>query len=342
MAGAVRNAVEGLAENGVLEVDTARSAMQEMMQGEVSPVLTSAFLTLLTLDRCTPEVVSAMAETMRGHALSVDIPAGAPTVDIVGTGGDGKNTFNISTAASFVVAAAGARVVKHGNRAASSSSGSADVLEALGARLDVGPDVAGRILAESGFTFLFARQYHPAMKHVGPIRAELGIKTVFNILGPLTNPGKPDCMVCGVFAPQLGSLFVQVFKLLGMQRALVVHGKEVLDELSIAGPSMVWELRDGGMTEYTVSPADFGLETHPLSEVSGGTAAVNAREMAEILDGRGRAAVVDMVLMNAAAALYVTGNADTFASAADLAKRAMKDGRAAAVLKNYVAGTTQT
>merc|ERR1719424_647638 len=216
------------------------------MNGGGTPAQIGAFLALLNLDRCTSEIVTRLASTMREHAVVVQVPRdGGSIIDIVGTGGDGQDTFNISTAAALVAAGAGAMVVKHGNRAATSKSGAADILEALGARLELDAKEVAPVLSASGFAFLFARSYHPAMRHVGPVRQQLGIRTVFNILGPLTNPARPDCMLAGVFSATLGRLYAEVFRSLGMKRALVVHGLEGLDELSITGASKVWELMDG-------------------------------------------------------------------------------------------------
>ncbi|CAE8711893.1 unnamed protein product [Polarella glacialis] len=265
---------------------------------------------------------------------------GGPIVDIVGTGGDGQDTFNISTAAGLLAAGAGARIVKHGNRAATSKSGAADIIEALGAKLEIMPSDVSAVLDAGSFVFLFARSYHPAMKHVGPIRHELGIRTVFNILGPLTNPARPDAMVCGVYTPVLGRLFVEVFKMLGMSRALVVHGCEGLDELSIEGASKVWELHQSGeITEYEVRPSDFGLDAHPLSEVAGGTPEENAAEMRELLSGRGRTAVRDMIVMNASAALYAAGKVADFKSGCVAARAALADGRAIQTLDAYISAS---
>jgi len=298
-----------------------------------------AFLALLSLDRCHSGIIHALADVMRSSAVSVDIPRddGSNVVDIVGTGGDGHDTFNISTAAGLVASGAGARVVKHGNRAASSKSGAADILEAMGARLELAPSEVCTTLAASGFAFIFARSYHPAMRHVGPVRQELGIRTVFNILGPLTNPAKPDGIVCGVFAASLGQLFAEVFKMLGMRQALVVHGCDGLDELSIAGPSKVWELKnDGSISHYEVQPADFGLEVHPLSEIVGGTPAENAVEMKELLAGRGRQAVRSAVVMNAGAALYIAGKAASVKEGVVLAEAALQDGSATKAAEAYI------
>eukprot|EP00435_Cladocopium_sp_Y103_P074389 s171_g48.t1 len=339
--GSVKACVKALASGASLTGEEASSAMREIMGGEASPAQVGAFLALLTLEKCSSEIVHSLAHVMRSNALPVEVPRSADdlVVDIVGTGGDGQDTFNISTAAGLLAAGAGVRIVKHGNRAASSKSGAADILEALGAQLEVGPSQVAPVLAAGSFAFLFARSYHPAMKHVGPIRLELGIRTVFNILGPLTNPAKPDAMVCGVYTASLGRLFVEVFKLLGMKRALVVHGCEGLDELSIEGRSKVWELKDGEIKEYEVQPSDFGVSPHPLSEVAGNSPEENAIEMRELLKGGGRLAVREMVLMNASAALYVAGKVPDFKAGTEVAKAALGNGSAIKTLDAYVAAS---
>jgi len=340
--GAVKAAVKTLASGAVLEPVAATDAMRELMSGDATPAQVGSFLSLLSLDRCRSEIVHALADVMRGNATPVELQRnGDLIVDIVGTGGDGQDTFNISTAAGLVAAGAGAKIVKHGNRAATSKSGAADFLEALGAKLELAPADVPKVLGAGGFAFLFARSYHPAMKHVGPIRLELGIQTVFNILGPLTNPAKPDGMVCGVFSETLGLMFAEVFKMLGMKKALVVHGMEKLDEFSIAGPTKVWELANGEIKEpYLVQASDFGLDSHPLSEVAGGSAEDNVAELREMFSGTvRRPAVRDMVLMNAAAALYVAGKAADFKSGVELARAAITDGRAAASVEAYVASS---
>lgn len=318
-------------------------AFRVIMEGNGTPAQVGVYLALLNLDRCTSDIVTRLASTMRDAAVVVEVPRndGKSIVDIVGTGGDGQDTFNISTASALVAAGAGAKVVKHGNRAATSSSGAADVLEALGARLELSAEEVAPVLQASGFAFLFARSYHPAMRHVGPVRQQIGIRTVFNILGPLTNPVKPDCMMAGVFSPVLGRLYAEVFRSLGMKRALVVHGMEGLDELSIAGPSKVWELKDGEIKEYEVNPVDtFGVKSHPLDAVRGGDAEANAKEMRELLSGGGRAAVRDMVLINSAAALYVSGEADSLKTGVAMADKAMTSGKASEVVEAYVQATT--
>ncbi|CAE8603369.1 unnamed protein product [Polarella glacialis] len=339
--GAVKAALKVLESGKDLEPAAASAAMKELMAGEATAAQTGAFLALLTLDRCKPGIIHALAHVMRESANPVEIQrSSGPIVDIVGTGGDGQDTFNISTAAGLLAAGAGARIVKHGNRAATSKSGAADIIEALGAKLEIMPSDVSAVLDAGSFVFLFARSYHPAMKHVGPIRHELGIRTVFNILGPLTNPARPDAMVCGVYTPVLGRLFVEVFKMLGMSRALVVHGCEGLDELSIEGASKVWELHQSGeITEYEVRPSDFGLDAHPLSEVAGGTPEENAAEMRELLSGRGRTAVRDMIVMNASAALYAAGKVADFKSGCVAARAALADGRAIQTLDAYISAS---
>jgi len=339
--GAVKAAVKTLSAGKDLDAAEASDAMHEIMAGTATAAQMGAFLSLLSLDRCGPGIIHALADVMRNNAIPVEVPRdGGPVVDIVGTGGDGQDTFNISTAAGILAAASGARIVKHGNRAASSKSGAADILEALGARLEIAAADVPKVLAAGNFAFLFARSYHPAMRHVGPVRQELGIRTVFNILGPLTNPARPDAMVCGVFSPSLGRLFAEVFQMLGMKRALVVHGCEGLDELSIAGPSKIWELsEDGKIAEYEVRPSDFGVEPRPLTEVAGGTPEENVIELRELLAGGGRTAVRDMVLMNASAALYVAGKASSFKEGVTLAKTAFGDGRATRSCEAYVAAS---
>jgi len=340
--GAVKDAVKALAAGAELQPAAASDAMRELMAGEATPAQVGAFLSLLSLERCHSGIVHALADVMRSNAIPVEVPRDKGlVVDIVGTGGDGQDTFNISTAAALVMAGAGAQVVKHGNRAASSKSGAADVLEAMGGRLELGAAEVSSVLSASGFSFVFARSFHPAMRHVGPIRLELGIRTVFNILGPLTNPARPDGIVCGVFSPVLGQLFAEVFKMLGMQRAFVVHGCEGLDELSIAGPSKVWELKaDGSICHYEVQPSDFGMEPHPLSEISGGTAAENATEMGELFAGNGRKAVRAAVALNAGAGLCVAGRAPDFKAGTAMALAALDDGSAAKAAHAYVAAST--
>eukprot|EP00405_Crypthecodinium_cohnii_P013713 CAMPEP_0206455568 /NCGR_PEP_ID=MMETSP0324_2-20121206/21834_1 /ASSEMBLY_ACC=CAM_ASM_000836 /TAXON_ID=2866 /ORGANISM="Crypthecodinium cohnii, Strain Seligo" /LENGTH=345 /DNA_ID=CAMNT_0053926305 /DNA_START=211 /DNA_END=1248 /DNA_ORIENTATION=+ len=339
--GAVKAAVKTLHAGKEISPQDASEAMKEIMSGGATQAQIGAFLALLTLDKCGPGIIHALADVMRSEALTVELSREPGfVVDIVGTGGDGQDTFNISTAAGIIAAGAGARVVKHGNRAASSKSGAADILEALGAKLEVMPDRVPGVLEASNFCFLFARSYHPAMKYVGPARLEIGIRTVFNILGPLTNPAKPDGIVCGVYSASLGSIFAEVFKMLGMKRAMVVHGCEGLDELSIAGPSKVWELsEDGAIKEYEVSPSTFGLETRPLKEVAGGTPEENVKELGQLLAGGGRPAVLDMILMNAAAALYVAGKAKTLLEGVAVARAALPDGRATRAAAEFVKAT---
>lgn len=348
MGRAVKAAVKVLAgpDRDKLTPEDAAEAMKELMSGEATSAQTAALLALLREDLWTPSLIAAFAGVMRANATPVEIPRGNDLgliVDIVGTGGDGQDTFNISTAAALVAAGAGARVVKHGNRAASSKSGSADILEALGARLELEPAEVPSVLAAAGFTFLFARTYHPAMRFVGPVRQELGIKTIFNILGPITNPARPDCILLGTAFRNIARETAETCKLLGMKRALVVHGYEGLDEISPDGLTMVFELKeDGTIEKYDVSPSDFGVDKHSLSEVAGGTPAENAVEMRDLLAGGGRAAVRDMVLMNAGAALYICGKASSFKEGVVMCRAGIADGRAAGVIKAYTEASQKT
>jgi anthranilate phosphoribosyltransferase len=270
---------------------------------------------------------------MQAHAEPVPV---ADVIDICGTGGDGIDTFNVSTAAGFVVAGAGARVAKHGNRAMSSQCGSADILEALGARLDLGGAAAARVIEECGFCFLFAQRFHPAMKHVAGPRRELGVRTVFNLLGPLTNPARPKGQLAGVGAKALAPLMAEAFRLRGMERAMVVHSADGLDEISPAGVTYTWTVSGDAVTPGEVTPETFGLPAHPLASVRGSGPAENAAALRAVLGGA-EGPVTDFVLMNAAAACHVAGLAPDLSAGVDVAREAIASGRALNVLDRYVA-----
>jgi len=333
----IQDAIKALVDGDGLTAELARGAMEELMTGSATPSQVGAFLAGLRIRGETPEVVAACAEVMQSHADPVPAP---DVIDICGTGGDGADTINVSTAAGIVVAAAGGRVAKHGNRAMSSRCGSADVLEALGARLDLdGPKVA-QAIDSCGFAFLFAQQFHPAMKHVAGPRRELGVRTVFNMLGPLTNPARPRGQLAGVGAKHLAPLMAQAFALRGMERAMVVHSADGLDEISPAGVTYAWIVSDGKVTEKELQPADFGLPAHPLTSVAGGDPADNARTLLAVFDGE-EGAIADFVVMNAAAACYVAGLASDFRSGAELAREAIASGRARKVLDRYIAVTQE-
>jgi anthranilate phosphoribosyltransferase len=328
----IQDCIRLLAEGEPLDGARAAGAMDEIMTGNATPAQIGAFLAALRVRGETAEVVAACARAMQQHAEPVPVD---DVIDICGTGGDGIDTLNVSTAAGFVVAGAGARVAKHGNRAMSSKCGSADVLEALGARTDLGGEQAARVINGCGFGFLFAQRFHPAMKHVAGPRRELGIRTVFNMLGPLTNPARPRGQLAGVGAKALGPLMAEALALRGMKRAMVVHSADGLDEISPAATTHAWLIEDGAIAERDLTPEDFGLDRHPLDAVSGGDPAHNAQVVRDVISGAGGPAA-DFVVLNAAAACYVAGLAPGLRSAAALARESIASGRAAKVMERYV------
>ena len=274
--------------------DEARDTMQEIMRGDATQAQIAGFLVALRAKGETADEIAGCAEAMREHVLQVK-PKRDDLVDIVGTGGDGANTYNISTAAALVAAGAGAGIAKHGNRAASSATGAADVLEALGFRLDLEPERIEQSIDELGFGFLFAQAHHPAMRHAAPVRRELGTRTVFNVLGPLTNPAGARALMLGVYSPSLTRTLAEALVQLGATRAFVVHGAGGIDELSPCGPNLVCEVDDGSVREYELDPLELGVERCDPSELRGGDPATNAQALRDVLDGADgghRAAVV--------------------------------------------------
>jgi anthranilate phosphoribosyltransferase len=324
-----------------LDEPTAAEAMDEMMGGTATHAQAAALLTALKIKGETIDEIAGMARGMRARAVQVRLPAELDAVDTCGTGGDHAGTFNISTTAAFVVAAAGQPVAKHGNRAATSQCGSADVLEALGARIDLGPEAVARCVSEAHFGFMFAPAYHPAMKHVAPVRRELGFRTVFNMLGPLTSPAGVRRQVVGVADPALVRPMAEVLLRLGTKRALVAHGEDGLDEFSISAPTLVAEVDGdaGQVREYHITPADAGLEAAPREALRGGDAATNARMVRGILAGEIDGACADVVCLNAGAALYVADRADTLAEGVRLAREQLWPDRALRALGAFVALT---
>ncbi|HEY5475683.1 MAG TPA: anthranilate phosphoribosyltransferase [Tepidiformaceae bacterium] len=329
----MQDVIRSLTEGERTTASQTADAIEAIMTGAATPAQIGAFLAALRIRGETPEIVAACLEVMHAHAEPVPVD---DVIDLCGTGGDGIDTFNVSTAAGFVVAAAGARVAKHGNRAASSKCGSADLLEALGARIDLGGQQAAQVIESCGFCFLFAQRFHPAMRHVGGPRREMGIRTVFNLLGPLTNPAKPRAQLVGVGAQGLGPLVAQTLALRGMKRAMVVHSADGLDEISPAGITHAWVVGEGVVREQELRPSDFDLPEHPLAAVRGGDPAENAGTMLAVLDGH-EGAMTDFVLMNAAAGCYVAGLVPDFASGTALAHEALASGRAREVFDHYVA-----
>ncbi|MGI8606178.1 MAG: anthranilate phosphoribosyltransferase [Gaiellaceae bacterium] len=313
----------------------SREVMNGIMRGEATPAQIGGFLVALRLKGETADEIAGCAEAMRSHVLAV-APERDDLVDTAGTGGDGTRTFNISTAAALVAAAAGAGVAKHGNRAVSSASGSADVLEALGFSLELEPERIARSIDELGFGFLFAPSHHPAMRHAAPVRKELAARTVFNVLGPLTNPAGARAQVVGVYAPELVPTIADVLAQLGARRAFVVHGAGGVDELSPAGPNLVCEVVDGHVVNRQVDPADFGVPRCRPEDLTGGTPAENAATVREIFRGE-RGAKREAVLLNAAGAVAAGAHAEDLEEGYLIASAALDSGAAAARLDELVA-----
>jgi anthranilate phosphoribosyltransferase len=312
--------------------------MRAIMRGEVSPTMTAAILTGLRVKKETVGEIAGAASVLREFALPVPVRDRTHLVDIVGTGGDGASSFNISTASMFVVAAAGARVAKHGNRSVSSKSGSADVLEALGANIELQPEQVAACIAETGIGFMYAPVHHPAMKVVAPVRREMGVRTLFNILGPLTNPANAPGILMGVFHPDLVGIQVRVLQELGAQRALVVWGRDGMDELSLGAATLVGELRDGVVREYEVHPEDFGIAMAHTRNLRVADAADSKAMLLAALDGA-PGLPLEIVALNAGAALYVAGVAGSIADGIERARAAIASGAARARLEAVVATT---
>ena len=330
----VQQALARLLDGHDLSRDEARAVMNEVMEGEATPAQIGGFLVALRLKGETADEIAGCAEAMRAHVLAVR-PSRDDLVDTAGTGGDGAHTINISTAAALVAAAAGAGVAKHGNRAVSSASGSADVLEALGFRLELPPARIEQSIDELGFGFLFAPTHHPAMRHAAPVRRELAARTVFNVLGPLTNPAGARAQVVGVYAPALVRTIAEVLVQLGARRAFVVHGAGGIDELSPAGPNLVCEVVDGGVHEREIDPLELGVPRCDPDELRGGTPDENAAAIHAVFNGEngGRRSAV---LLNAAGAIAAAGHARELREGLGLAKDALDSGAAATRLEELI------
>ncbi len=314
------------------------SLMRTIMSGEVSPVLIGAIITGLRVKKETIGEIAAAAEVMREFATKVPVPDEPHLIDTCGTGGDGAHSFNISTAAMFVAAAAGAKIAKHGGRSVSSKSGSADVLEALGVNINLTPEQVARSIAEVGVGFMFAPSHHGAMKHAAPVRRELGVKTIFNILGPLTNPAGARQQVMGVFHEDLVGIQARVLQRLGSRRVMIVHGAEGLDEISISGPTQVAELKDGDIAEYTIAPQDFDLGVHDLSAIRVQSVEQSRSLLLGALSNEAGAAR-DIVAFNAGASIYIAGLAPTLGGGVEKALAAIASGAARKKLDAFVAFT---
>ena len=330
-----QDALKRIIEHREIFHDEMISLMRQIMGGEVSPVMIAAIITGLRVKKETIGEIAASAQVMRELSTKVDIADGGRLVDTCGTGGDGAHTFNISTAAAFVAAAAGARIAKHGGRSVSSQSGSADVLEALGVNINLTPEQTARCIAEVGFGFMFAPNYHSAMKHAAPVRRELGIRTLFNILGPLTNPAGAQQQLLGVFHPDLVGIQARVLQRLGSRHVLVVHGEDGLDEITLSGNTLVAELKDGDVREYTVHPQQFGMGTSSLQDLNAPDVQASRAMLLGVLDNRPGPAR-DIVQLNAGAAIYLAGLGDTLELGVKQAGEIIASGAAKAKLAQLV------
>jgi anthranilate phosphoribosyltransferase len=314
--------------------DEMLALMRRIMSGEMSPVMIAALAMGLRVKKETVGEIAAAAQVMREFATPVPVADRTGLVDIVGTGGDSSHTFNISTASMFVAAAAGARVAKHAGRSVSSTSGSADVVEALGAHIMLSPEQVAECLAETGIAYMFAPNHHAAMKHAAPVRKELGVRTIFNILGPLTNPASAPHILMGVFHPDLVGIQVRALQRLGAEHALVVYGKDGMDEVSLGAATLVGELKDGEITEYEIHPEDFGLQMSSSRNLKVASAAESIAKIREVLDNQAGPAR-DIVLLNSGTALYTAGVASSIAEGVDRAREAVASGAARAKLEQF-------
>lgn len=330
----IKEAIIRLSQKQDLSYDEAEQVMNEIMEGKATDVQMSAYLTALSLKGETIDEITASAAGMRAHCIK--LLHNMDVLEIVGTGGDGANSFNISTTASLVIAAAGVPVAKHGNRAASSKSGAADVLEALGVQIDLPPEQSAQLLKKIQICFLFAQNYHIAMKYVAPIRKELGIRTVFNILGPLSNPAGANMELMGVYEEELVEPLAQVMAKLGVVRGMVVYGQDKLDEISMSAPTSVCEIRDGWFQSYEITPEQFGYTRCTKEELEGGTPEENAEITRKILSGEDRGAKRCAVCLNAGAAIYIAGKAETMEEGIRMAERLIDEGAAAGKLEQFI------
>lgn len=331
---ALKTILPGLTGGALLSPESAKTAFAAIMSGEEPPAAIAAFLTALRMRGETVSDIVAAAETMRANAIRVTAPAGA--IDMCGTGGDGAHTLNISTAATFVVAGLGVPVAKHGNRAQSSRTGAADVLEALGVKIGLAPEAASHCLAEAGSVFLFAQTHHPAMKHVAPVRAALGFRTIFNLLGPLASPAGVTRQLVGVFAPEWIDPVAEALRRLGAERAMVVHGSDGLDEITTTGPTDAAILSGGKIERLKISPEQCAVPVAASNELKGGDAAFNAAALRSVLDGAA-GPYRDIVCMNAAAALVVAGQANRMNDGVALARKSLDEGLARGALDRLIA-----
>ena len=333
----IKEAIEKIVSKQDLTYDEAYTVMNEIMTGQTTPTQNAAFLAALSTKSTRAETIdeiSGCAQAMRERAEKVEVSV--PVMEIVGTGGDHANTFNISTCSAFVAAAGGVKIAKHGNRAASSRCGTADFLEASGANIQQDQELCTKMLNEVGMCFLFAQKYHTSMKYVGSIRRELGIRTVFNILGPLTNPAKPEYFLLGVYDEYLVEPLAKVLSSLGVKRGFVVYGQDKMDEISASAPTTVSEIRDGFYRMMVIRPEDFGLERGTKDEVLGGTPADNVEIAKKLLSGEDRGTKRTAILLNAGAALYIAGKASDMKEGVKLAAEILDSGAALKTYEDFV------
>ena len=332
----IKEAIVKIVNKEDLTYDEAFAVMNEIMSGETSPTQNAAFLSALSTKSAgaeTTDEIAGCAAAMRAHAMTVE--TGMELFEIVGTGGDNSHSFNISTTSAIIAAAGGMKVAKHGNRAASSKCGAADCLEALGVNINQSPEKCIELLREVGICFFFAQKYHSSMKYVGAIRKELGFRTVFNILGPLTNPGKPSTQILGVYAEYLVAPLAQVLINLGVKRGMVVYGRDKLDEISLSAPTSICEINNGWIKNFVITPEDFGFERCTRDDLKGGSPSENAAITLAILRGE-KSYKRNAVLLNAGAALYIGGKAASFKAGVELAAELIDSGKALATLENFI------
>ena len=336
----IKEAIEKVVSKQDLTYDEAYTVMNEIMNGETSQVQNAAYLAALSTKSAKAETIdeiSGSAAAMRDHALKVEHDM--DVLEIVGTGGDHAGSINISTTAAFLIAAAGIKVAKHGNRAASSKSGAADCLEALGINISLAPETCVKLLKEINICFLFAQKYHASMKYVGAVRKELGIRTVFNILGPLTNPAHPTTMLLGVYDEYLLDPLAQVLMSLGVKRGMVIYGQDCLDEISLSAPTSVCEFKDGWFKRYIIQPEDFGFTRCKKDDIKGGTPEENAAITRAILSGQEQGPKRDIVLLNAGAAIYLGGKAASITDGIDVARSLIANGAGLRKVEEFVKGS---
>lgn len=335
----IQEAIKKIVTNDDLTYDEAAQVMDEIMTGTATEAQSAAFLTALRFKGETIDEITACASVMREKALHIN-PL-TDTLDIVGTGGDGTGTFNISTTAAFVIAAAGIPVTKHGNRSMSSKSGSADCLEQLGINIGISPEKSAQVLDKTGMCFMFAQGYHSSMRYVGPVRKQIGIRNIFNVLGPLTNPAGANLQVTGVYSAELVEPVARVFSNLGVKKGFVFHGSDGMDEVTVTGPTKVCEIDNGTFKSYEITPEQFGLGTYSKDELAGGDGAENAEITKQILSGRLHGAKRDIVVLNAALGLYTGGKAATIADGVKLAAEIIDSGKAYEKMEEFAKATNE-